>query len=265
MKKFLALLCAVAMLSVFAVSASALGTEVVVPAKTGGIKVTVIDDFSSYSGEYLAAGSTLYKFENGKLLLDFEAGGWAYGGPNAASPSAGLEGIADAYNNAAYIGLKVKNTGEGVASIAFEKDGSGEGQWMTQLFVADGCKLVSAANGVQDATYTDISATYRGNAVDIPAGFDGYLFIPFSSMRAFNDDTVTGATNALCMIKDIHFAGTCNNTPTILEIDNLCLAADLTVDPNLDGGQDTADLSVIAYAAAAITGCGALVVARKRK
>ena len=35
-------------------------------------------------------------------------------------------------------------------------------------------------------------------------------------------------------------------------------------DPNQDGGQDTADLSVIAYAVAAITGCGALVIARKK-
>ncbi|MDD6204060.1 MAG: hypothetical protein PUC05_03585 [Firmicutes bacterium] len=34
--------------------------------------------------------------------------------------------------------------------------------------------------------------------------------------------------------------------------------------PNQDGEQDTADLSVIAYAVAAITGCGALVIAKKR-
>ena len=34
--------------------------------------------------------------------------------------------------------------------------------------------------------------------------------------------------------------------------------------PNQDGDQDTADLSVIAYAVAAITGCGALVIARKK-
>ena len=34
--------------------------------------------------------------------------------------------------------------------------------------------------------------------------------------------------------------------------------------PNQDGEQDTADLSVIAYAVAAMTGCGALVIAKKR-
>ena len=265
MKKFVIALCVFALCCTLCVSAFAVGTEAVAKTKNHDIKVTVIDDFSTYSGEVTECGNASYAFDGKKLTFTIASNGVAYGGPTGdayKSPAASAEGINALYNSAKYIGMRVKNVGGVAVSIALEKN-DGNDAWMTQLWKDEGCMLASESTGIVNAGYEDIGNIYRGKAVTIPANFDGWLFIPFSSLRISVDENVTGdRTNDRCIMSAIRFCGiNSNDKDAVLEIDDFCLTAEDLV---ADGNKPTADFSVIAYAVAAITGCGALVVAKKR-
>ena len=235
MKKFIVALCVAAMLSLGCFSAFAVGTETVVKTKNRDIKITVIDDFSTYSGEVGPCGNAFYTFDGEKLTFAIETG-YAYSGPvgnEYKSPAASADGIKELYNNAKYIGMRIKNTGGVEISIALEKDTDGADAWLTQLKAEAGCLLASESVGIYNAEYEDINAIYRGYAVKIPAGFDGWLFIPFSSLRLNNDEKVEGEkTNDRCIMDYIHFSGAnTNEEDGILEIDDFCLTSeDLAAD-----------------------------------
>ncbi|MBR3751330.1 MAG: hypothetical protein IKK58_06100 [Clostridia bacterium] len=234
MKKLLTIICAIAMLFSMAVVASAEeGTEAIVYTKDGGIKVTVIDDFSSYTDEYNGVfGDAQYTFDGEKLVWDIYTGGWCYDGPLPTVPSSQWSNIEELYNNAQYIGFQVKNVGDVAGAIAFEK----KSNWMTQIWKGDGTVLVGVDGEIVDAEMVSISAIYRGQAVSIPAGFDGWVFIPFTAMRPYHNADVTEPSNALCVFEQLEFCGTCvegEEEFAILEIDNLFLAESLDVDTTL--------------------------------
>lgn len=227
MKKFIVALCVAAMLSLVCFSAFAVGTETVAKTKNRDIKITVIDDFSTYSGEVGPFGNAFYTYDGEKLTLAIESG-YAFGGPSDKeykSPAASADGIKELYNNAKYIGMRIKNTGGVEVSLALEKGTADNDLWMTQLSKNEGCFLASESVGIYNAEYEDISATYRGYAVKIPAGFDGWLFIPFSSLRLHIDEKVEGEkTNDRCIMPYIHFSGAnTNEEEGVLEIDDFCL------------------------------------------
>jgi hypothetical protein len=100
------------------------------------------------------------------------------------------------------------------------------------------------------------------SALIIPVGFKGYAYFPFANLTIeapanWNRPAFTGFEN----IKNIEFDIRCSLDDhaafagTDYVIDSLSIADEVT---------ETADVSVIAYAVMAITGLGALVVAKKR-
>ncbi len=230
MKKIIVALCVAAMLSLVCFSAFAVGTETVAKTKNRDIKITVIDDFSTYSGEVGPCGNAFYTFDGEKLTFAVETG-YAYGGPVGKEykiPAVSADGIKELYNSAKYIGMRIKNTGGVEISIALEKDAADSDLWLTQLKAEAGCLLASESVGIYNAEYENIDAIYRGYAVKIPAGFDGWLFIPFSSLRLNNDEDVEGEkTNDRCIMDYIHFSGAnTNEEDGVLEIDDFCLTSE---------------------------------------
>ena len=249
MKKLLAIICALAMLCTMAVVASAEeGTEAIAYTSDGGIKVSVIDDFSSYTEELNGIfQDAQYQFDGEKLTWDIFTGGWNYDGPLAAIPSAKWDNIKELYNNAQFFGFQVKNVGDVAGAIGFEK----KSNWAMQIWDGTGIKLVSVDGGIVDAEMVDINAIYRGQAISIPAGFDGWVFVPFTVFRPFHDSSwASDKTNDQCVFESLEFCGTCvegEEDFAILEIDNMFLAANMDVDSTLTppaGGGDTTDAPV---------------------
>ncbi len=140
------------------------------------------------------------------------------------------------------------------------------------MWISDGIRLVSA-DGVTIPEFSELP--YRGYAINIPVGFDGWVFIPFTCMKIHCADAANGGSqiNFDAVFDMPSFCGTAigdEETFAILEIDNLFLSSaelpEIEEEPSDDDDEQesTADVSVLAYAAAAITGLGALVVAKKR-
>ena len=139
MKKFIVALCVAAMLSLVCFSAFAVGTETVAKTKNRDIKITVIDDFSTYSGEVGPCGNAFYTYDGEKLTFAIESG-YAFGGPSDKeykSPAASADGIKELYNNAKYIGMRIKNTGGVEVSLALEKRPCSNGSWCYYAEVPD--------------------------------------------------------------------------------------------------------------------------------
>ena len=277
MKKALTLVLALMLVAAFAMtaipaSAAAVGTAYTIQYSGISLDVDIIDDFSGYTECELTFGDFQYTFGNGKLVLEMPAGGYGWAGPDdMLSSSVGLHGLEDAYNNATYLGLQIKNTGTATAVLAFEDQISDSLNFATQTWILDGIKLVSS-NGFADAAGTEV--TYRGYGINIPAGFDGWLFVPFTAMKIKQESFNQGEDypNYLAKFEAPHFVGTAQGEGSaVLEIDNLFLSsAELIVTEPGDepGGNDpiqgTADISTIAFALAAVVGSGALIIRKKR-
>ena len=235
MKKLLVVLCAIAMICTMAVTASAdaVGTAYTISYDGISIDIDIIDDFSSYAAEQTVVDDGQYTFDGEKLVWDVFAGGYNWGYATApASPVKDIEGIEAAYNAATYTGFQVKNTGDADALIAMEDLGANPVQWATQMWVADGIKLVSADGVVAPATG---ELTYRGVGAIIPAGFDGWLFIPFTCMKIHCADEANGGSkvnfDAIFDLPSFCGSGISENEDAfaILEIDNVFLSsADLS-------------------------------------
>ena len=277
MKKTLTLVLALMLVAVFAMtaipaSAAAVGTAYTIQYSGISLDIDIIDDFSGYTESELTFGDFQYTFGSGKLVLEMPAGGYGWDGPvDMRSSSLGLNGLEDAYNNATYLGLQIKNTGTATAVLAIEDRIEDPLNWATQMWITDGIKLVSA-NGIADAACSEV--TYRGYGVDIPGGFDGWLFIPFSVFKIKQESFNQGEDypNYLAKFEVPYFVGTAyGDGSAVLEIDNLFLSsAELIVTEPGDepGGDDpiqgTADISTIAFALAAVVGSGALIIRKKR-
>ena len=81
MKKAVALLCVMAMVCMFAFTASAAGTASYAMTAGGGIAITIIDDFSSYSAnDNYDVASGHYAFNGKNLNYTIDAAGMMWGG-----------------------------------------------------------------------------------------------------------------------------------------------------------------------------------------
>lgn len=133
-------------------------------------------------------------------------------------------------------------------------------------------KLI-AKNGTEVTIATDNGGGFGADsAVVIPAGFEGWLYMPFANCTVaaptdWNKPLLT-EFNALTTL-EIDVRVTFNSdTSAVYVLDSMVVTDAYITDGN--GGTDKpdtkpGDFSVIAYAAAALTGCGALVVLKKKK
>ncbi|MDD6205004.1 MAG: hypothetical protein PUC05_08445 [Firmicutes bacterium] len=123
--------------------------------------------------------------------------------------------------------------------------------------------VLCALDGSRPAIETsDGGGMGAGASVIIPAGFKGYAYFALDDCTIqapaeWARPSLTNFNENIAILEiDIRVAfGNDGNAVTYI-LDSLEIVDEIA---------DTADLSVIAYAAAAITGCGALVVARKKR
>lgn len=281
MKKFVIALCVFALCCTLCVSAFAAPMPGGVTVGGNHIDVTVIEDFTgTSSSDNFAngnAGEEYWKYEfNGKTmaikLTAKDALTCLY--HMAAGEGPALAADADtkaAWANAKYVGYQIKNgSGQEVVlateSTVVNTDGSLNdwgalfqhhntedeiAQWPIVLIAADGTR----SNGTEKT-----AGNGRGTGVAIPAGFTGWVFFPIARMNGLTEG---------CYFKNTSFYMDYTAEPFTFLVNRVALADTMELvqgEGDLDGFEstDTAEFSVIAYAVAAITGCGALVVAKKR-
>lgn len=263
MKKTFVSMMVIAMVLCFSVMAFAAPVATTVNIKGGTVSVDVVDDFSSYSSsdDFANTGYWSYAYAGGKLTLKLDGTSPTFyhiGTSSAVTPS-----LADTESNAlhaeaTYFGFKIKNSASEEFAIAPEFITDDGGEWNTLLqghnteeeIAADPIYLLSKKSG-KVAAKEVAQANDHGNAAVIPANFDGWVFFP---MARINDSTK--------LFKSFQFTGNnAEGTEYTIVIDNFAYAKNLTV---TEGETETADVSVILYAVAAITGCGALAIRKKK-
>ncbi|MBR3750894.1 MAG: hypothetical protein IKK58_03900 [Clostridia bacterium] len=116
-----------------------------------------------------------------------------------------------------------------------------------------------------------VRSAWSRYTIHIPANFDGFVIVPTSRFTDSNAEGSTGSWNAGALANHGYiwyfplFVETCGEYDATLNIEDIYYVC--ATDSLPDWGElptATADVSVIAYAVAAITGLGALVVAKKR-
>ena len=291
MKRFALVLTAVAIvLSMLCVTAGA--DALPTPWSDETMKVFVMEDFDGLSGdvEFVWAHNSDFDahYENDQLVLDqifyLGGGGWGYSKvklvSNAPASATGVLGY----------GYYIENNTDADLAVA--------GYWIGND------NFVGAANGtyytVVDGEVTQHTTDEYG-AVIFASGFKGYFLIPFASHNAggWTGTPVTGvvfnaetdyvsismssfdAEQGNVVLDDFMLYGTAEMEGEVIGGDDNTgddntgddntgddnTGDDNTGDDNTgddNESEDTADVSVITYAAAAITGLGALVVAKKR-
>lgn len=272
MKKFTILTVIALVLSMLCVTACA--DALPTPWSDETMKVFILEDFDSkddgaaplpweHNSDFTA------KYEDGKAVITeifyLGGGGWGYAKldqySNAPSSNTGVLGY----------GFYIENNTDANLSIA--------GYWI-------GCdNFVGAGNGtyytVVDGVVSELTTDEYG-AITFEAGFKGYFLIPFAShskgswSQTPTSDAVFNAASDYIAISMSSFdaaQGSVVIDDYLLygtsEMEGVTVAdlnepSDEPTDDNNDEQESTADVSVIAYAAAAITGLGALVVAKKR-
>ncbi len=220
-------------------------------------------DFSAFDGEATASASAGWwgpdaandhtmTFADGKVTFaDDAAGRWS------AFPSFDADAQA-ATMNATGIAFYVEGDADADQTIALSFNGVDTKNYI--MSVDADVKLVEAdGNVIDDVT---VATPFGGQGgVIIPAGFEGYVYVPFAAYILNGGSDAFDAAGGVAT--PIYALGTDVVNLTIGEF--LAYTGEVTGAPAGDDEQEsTADISVIAYAAAAITGLGALVVAKKR-
>ena len=199
-------------------------------------------------------------------------------------------------------GFYIKNNCAGVVLFTFEgswiapADNAGSTISNSGFsFTADSEAVLTSMDGVQSTIKAEGKmANNNAAAFKIPAGFEGYITIPTASIKltvaegndysdlngqpldntkitvtwpAFNLDNV----DANGVVFDNFFVYGANieaSADADIVTDAITLKQDEQGgndnDDNQDSQQGTGDLSVLAYAAAAAAGCGALIIRRKK-
>lgn len=113
--------------------------------------------------------------------------------------------------------------------------------------------ILCPLSGEPQSINTEFSSGLNQGIIVVPAGFEGYIYIPFNAY------IVNDGSNAA-------FDVTANPPATPIYVLGLGAPAGFgEIVAYSEGSNDTADLSVVAYAAAAVTGLGSLLFIRKRK
>ena len=196
--------------------------------------------------------------------VTFSSAGWGSFGAFADNTvSAGKDGIAFYVAN---------GDTENVATIAFGFNGADNAGYMLS---ADADVVLVDMEGNTTEIVTGFNNGFQQGAIDIPADFKGWVLVPFD-IFVINDgsysDTpfdyeqygVASISFAVASATEITYGGDfyayelAEDTPSDEPSDNP------SDDNNDDEQESTADISVIAYAVAAISGLGALVVAKRK-
>lgn len=252
MKKLLTLVMAVVlMLSISVVASAADATE--------------LYDFSALSGESKAtetagwwvpdaANDHTLSFADGKVSFGTDAAGrWS------AFPSFD-ETAQTATKGAAGWGIYVKGAADGPQSVALSFNGVDTKNYI--MAVGEQYALVDMDGNVVNEDTVETPFGAQGGVV-IPADFEGYVYIPFGMYFLNGGTDAFDAAGGVAT--PIYALGVEVVDLTIGEF--FAWSGELpqeSADNNDDEQESTADVSVIAYAAAAIAGLGALVVAKKR-
>lgn len=187
-----------------------------------------------------------------------------------------------------YIRLYIKNNmacdaEDGQFAFSFSlQNMNNTGEYSVNWVAADFTKAVflnmDGSKAELEIIPTDDSQSngYKNGYIRIPKGFEGYIFMS-AKLEDFPTHTNWG-TNPLADFSqlgrleiDIRRAGNCDGSTNNLILDDLALvksaqvpATDNPDDGKTDDSGDEGDLSIALYAAAAISGLGALAI-RKRK
>ena len=265
-----------ALMIVCCLGVTAFAADLATPFDDSTLKIAVIESFDNtdaFGGAYLgipdgtiaidnATFSAAYGFDGGKFVVKPGAAGTAWGGVldrNLIGVNADAEGF----------GFYVKNNNESAVSFGFYLVANDSGSLNAPAYTVGSNQdyaLISLDGTKEVVTAPEQTNPYSGAVVHssftVPGGFTGFICLPFSSMQlSWGSDMM----NSNVQVTGFGWMGATDN----MEFDNIFVYGANVTENNanliLDAIQDTADLSVIAYALAAITGCGALVVARKRK
>ncbi|MDD6205003.1 MAG: hypothetical protein PUC05_08440 [Firmicutes bacterium] len=265
-----------ALMIVCCLGVTAFATDLATPFDDSTLKIAVIESFdntAAITGAYLGIPdgavaldnetfTAAYGLDGGKFSIKDGAPGTAWAGildRNLAGMNASAEGF----------GFYVKNDNDADVSMVFALLANEAGSLNATAYTIGSEKdyALIAIDGTKEVVTAPVQTNpYSGAVVHssftIPAGFEGFVCVPFSATQVIWG---TDVMNANVQITGFGWMGTNSK----LEFDNIFVYGANVTESNanliLDAIQDTADLSVIAYAVAAITGCGALVVARKRK
>lgn len=124
--------------------------------------------------------------------------------------------------------------------------------------------VLVATNGTKPAVETanDSTSSVSNAKVVIPAGFKGYLYLPFDSLSSSLD----GVASLRYIGFDIRWNSQAGDEFATEETSGYYILDSAMVVDQIEEIElnDTADLSVFAYAVATVIGCGALVVAKRR-
>ena len=256
MKKILVSLAVICMVSLFAVTAFAANALV------SGFDAADIAAYMNYN-----TGLSMYSVEaptveaakgdngNGVKITAGSKNAWVQG--FNVQDDATLAALMENWAAGKYLKLYVENTSD-KATFGLRFTFNGEG---TAASFDCSKAVLYAKNGSKPAVTTGDGGGYGENSsVIIPAGFKGYVYFPL-------DNCTLAAPAGWGKALHTNF----NEGIKTMEIDvreNFGEATSLTYIFDsleiVDEVQPTADFSVIAYAVAAITGCGALVIAKKR-
>ena len=264
MKKILVSLAVICMVSLFAVTAFAANALV------SGFDAADIAAYMNYN-----TGLSMYSVEaptveaakgdngNGVKITAGSKNAWVQG--FNVQDDATLAALMENWAAGKYLKLYVENTSD-KATFGLRFTFNGEGTAASfdcskaVLYAKNGSKPEVKTNDGGGFDSTD-GGGKAVSAIVIPAGFKGYVYFPL-------DNCTVAAPAGWGKALHTNF----NEGLKTMEIDvreNFGEATSLTYILDsleiVDEIQPTADFSVIAYAVAAITGCGALVVAKKRK
>ena len=124
--------------------------------------------------------------------------------------------------------------------------------------------VLVATNGTKPTVETanDSTSSVSNAKVVIPAGFKGYLYLPFDALSASLD----GVSSLRYIGFDVRWDNQAGDAFETEETSGYYIFDSAMVVDEIKEieSNDTADVSVIAYAAASIMALGALVVAKKR-
>lgn len=262
MKKTIASMLVASMVLCFSVMAFAAPEETTINTKDGTISVNVVDDFSSYSSEDNFGTYWSYVYDGSKLTLTLPASIKSFFNSEEAplTPSMTDDATKALQAESTYFGFKIKNNC--AAELAFGPDCQQVDQkdiWGTWLSnnntdedkAANPIYLITSDGKVaaEEVGHTD----GHGNVAIVPANFDGWVFYPMARMN-----------NGAATVMSFQFTGNCDEgVEYSVQIDNFAYAKDLKVKTD-EQPAPTADVSIIMYAVAAVTGCGALAIRKKK-
>lgn len=178
-----------------------------------------------------------------------------------------------------YIRFYVKNTLPGEAfKLSFGLQNYNEGGWANNWGAADfsKAKFFNKDGSAASLTVSPDYNGYQNGYVNIPNGFEGYIFIS-ASLNDFPTHTSWGTT-ALSSFEgvnrieiDVREAGECDGTNSLV-LGEIVLTKTTDIPSDNTGSQtgdkddsnNGGDASILLYAAAAISGLGALTLRKKK-